>query len=147
MPFQVSADPGTSVVRVTYDGPTTIDHRLDALAEGEAMLRSTGYVRVLVDLRAAATREEPLDRSNAFATRLSQSDEVRRCRLAFLVPPHQHGNRLIETMAVARHLEVERFEREDDALGWLCCTAGSVVADQPAEAQVDADADVDATVD
>lgn len=141
MSFQVSADPGTCIVRVTYDGPITIDHRLLALADGEAMLRATGYGRVLVDLRAATTREEPLDRSNAFATRLSVSEEVRRCRLAFLVPPHQHGNRLIETMAIARHLEVERFEHEAEAVAWLCCTAA------PEEAEQDADAAAGATVD
>lgn len=144
MSFQVSADPGPCIVRVTYDGPITIDHRLLALAKGEAMLRSTGYDRVLVDLRSAATREEPLDRSNAFATRLALSDEVRRCRLAFLVPPHQHGNRLIETMAVARHLEVERFEHEAEAIAWLCCTgAGPGAQDTEAGAEADADATVD----
>ena len=121
MPFHVSADPGHCLVRVTYDGPTSIDHRLRALAHGEALLRATGYSRVLVDLRSAATPEEPLDRSNAFATRLAQSEEVRRCRLAYLVPPHQHANRLIETMAVARHLDVERFEQVEQALAWLCC--------------------------
>ena len=121
MPFQVSADPGQRLVRVTYEGPTTLDHRARALAHGEALLRATGYRRILVDLRDAQSSEEPLDNSNAFATRLAQSEEVRACRLAYLVPPHQHANRLIETMAVARHLEVERFECPDEALAWLSC--------------------------
>ena len=129
MPFHVSADHDYRLVRVTYDGPTTIDHRLRALAHGEALLRATGYRRILVDLREAAGPEEPLDRSNAFATRLAQSEEVRRCQLAYLVPPHQHGNRLIETMAVARHLEVERFERVEEALAWLACEATLADAD------------------
>lgn len=139
MPFHVSADPGNCIVRVTYDGPTSIDHRLRALAEGEELLRETGYSRVLVDLRTASLPEEPLDRSNAFATRLAQTEELRRCRLAYLVPPHQHGNRLIETMAAARHLEVERFELLDEAVSWLCCT--------PSPATAGHDADADATVD
>lgn len=136
MPFHVSADPGLRLVRVTYDGPTTIDHRLRALAHGEALLRATGYRRILVDLREASSAEEPLDRSNAFATRLAQSEEVRLCRLAYLVPPHQHGNRLIETMASARHLEVERFEHADEALAWLCCEPATAV-DDALEADVD----------
>ena len=123
MPFHVSADHDYRLVRVSYDGPTTIDHRLRALAHGEALLRATGYRRILVDLRDAASSDEPLDRSNAFATRLAQSEEVRLCQLAYLVPPHQHANRLIETMASARHLEVERFEQVEDALAWLCCEA------------------------
>lgn len=129
MPFHVSADHDHRLVRVTYDGPTTIDHRLRALAHAEALLRATGYRRILVDLREAASAEEPLDRSNHFATRLAQSEEVRLCQLAYLVPPHQHGNRLIETMAVARHLEVERFERVEDALAWMCCDATESDAD------------------
>ena len=134
MPFHVSADPGNRLIRVSYDGPTTIDHRLRALAHGEALLRATGYRRVLVDLREATSTEEPLDRSNAFATRMAQSEEVRLCRLAYLVPPHQHNNRLIETMAVARHLDVERFEQVEQALAWLCIE-DAVAAD--ADAVVD----------
>lgn len=135
MPFHVSADHEYRLVRVTYDGPTTIDHRLRALAHGEALLRATGYRRILVDLREADSPEEPLDRSNAFATRLSQSEEVRRCQLAYLVPPHQHGNRLIETMASARHLDVERFEQVDEALAWLSCEA--TLSDADADAVLD----------
>ena len=129
MPFHVSADPGKRLVHVVYDGLTTIDHRLRALAHSEALLRATGYRRVLVDLRQATSTEEPLDRSNAFATRLAQSEEVRRCRLAYLASPHQHGNRLVETMAVARHLDVERFEGVDEALAWLCFEDACAVAD------------------
>ena len=136
MPFHVSADPGNRLVRVSYDGPTTIDHRLRALAHGEALLRATGYRRVLVDLREAMSTEEPLDRSNAFATRMAQSEEVRLCRLAYLVPPHQHNNRLIETMAVARHLDVERFEQVEQALAWLCLE-DPVLADANADAVLD----------
>lgn len=132
MPFHVSADHEYRLVRVTYDGATTIDHRLRALAHGEALLRATGYRRILVDLRDAASPEEPLDRSNAFATRLAQSDEVRRCQLAYLVPPHQHANRLIETMASARHLDVERFEQVEEALAWLSCEASRTDADADA---------------
>lgn len=137
MPFHVSADHEYRLVRVTYDGPTTIDHRLRALAHGEALLRATGYRRILVDLREADSPEEPLDRSNAFATRMAQSEEVRLCRLAYLVPPHQHGNRLIETMAVARHLDVERFEQDEQALAWLCVEDAVPAADADADAVVD----------
>ena len=137
MPFHVSADPGHRLVSVTYDGLTTLDHRARALAHGEALLRATGYRRVLVDLREALSVEEPLDRSNAFATRMAQSEEVRLCRLAYLVPPHQHGNRLIETMAVARHLDVERFEQDEQALAWLCVEDAVPAADADADAVVD----------
>jgi len=119
MPFHVSADPDHRLVRVSYDGPTTIEHRLRALAHGEALLRATGYSRILVDMRQATCVEEPLDRGNHFATRMALSEEVRRCRLAYLVPPHEHSNRLIETMAVARHLDVERFGDDAAALEWL----------------------------
>ena len=128
MPFHVSADPGHRLVHVAYEGLTTIDHRLRALAHGEALLRATGYRRVLVDMRQATHAEEPLDRSNAFATRMAQSEEVRQCRLAYLVPPHQHANRLVETMAVARHLDVERFERVEEALAWLCFEDACAIA-------------------
>ena len=138
MPFHVSADPGNRLVRVTYDGLTSIDHRLRALAHGEALLRATGYRRILVDLREAVSVDEPLDRSNAFATRMAQSEEVRLCRLAYLVPPHQHGNRLIETMAVARHLDVERFEQDEQALAWLCFDAAVPAPDTVAAADADA---------
>ena len=89
------------------------------------------------DLREALSVEEPLDRSNAFATRMAQSEEVRLCRLAYLVPPHQHGNRLIETMAVARHLDVERFEQDEQALAWLCVEDAVPAADADADAVVD----------
>lgn len=137
MPFHVSADPDSRLVHIVYDGPTCIDHRLRALAHGEALLRATGYRRILVDLREATSVEEPLDRSNHFATCLAQSDEVRRCRLAYVVPAHQHGNRLIETMAVARHLEVERFDDHDAALGWL----SGATETAPAQARLDLVAD------
>lgn len=135
MPFHVSADSGHRLIRVSYDGLTTLDHRARALTHGEALLRATGYRRILVDLRNAHSTEEPLDNSNAFATRLAQSEEVRVCRLAYLVTPHQHANRLIETMAVARHLDVERFECPDAALAWLSCE--SFATDVEPDAVVD----------
>ena len=119
MPYTVSADEQYRLVEVVYSGQITISTRVCAMEDGVTLLDSQQYRRVLIDLRAAVAAPESLDVGNAFATRMAHRPRVRDSRLAYLTLPHQHSNLLIENMAAARHLSLQRFNRREDALQWL----------------------------
>lgn len=119
MPYTVSVDHEHQLIEVVYSGQITISTRVCAMEDGAVLLESHCYSRVLVDLREAVTAAEPLNLGNSFATRMAQTPRVRDSRMAYLMLPHQHSNRLIEIMASARHLSLDHFTDRAAALAWL----------------------------
>jgi hypothetical protein len=118
MPYTATVEPQHRLVRVVYTGTTTIADRLAAMQEGTRLMAQADYRRVLVDLTRAVTAPEALNLSNSFATAMSMALR-QHSRLAYVVDPHEHANRLIENLASARHVALRRFHDSDSALRWL----------------------------
>lgn len=119
MPYTVTVEPQHRLVRVVYDGTITIAERLAAMQEGTRLMDQTRYKRVLVDLTRAVAAPEALNLSNSFATTMSMALPMQDSRLAYVVDPHEHANRLIENLASARHVALRRFHDSESALRWL----------------------------
>lgn len=119
MSFTVTVEPQHRLVRVVYRGTITIAERHAAVREAMRVLAPVQYRRLLIDLSAASAAAEALGLSNSFATVLATTPQIRDSRLAYVVNPHDHGNRLIENLASARHVAVQRFHDSQSALGWL----------------------------
>jgi hypothetical protein len=119
MPYTVTVEPQHRLVRVVYTDTITIADRLAAMQEGTRLMAQTHYRRVLVDLTRAASAPEALNRSNSFATAMAMAPPMQHSRLAYVVDPHEHANRLIENLAAARHVALRRFHDGESALRWL----------------------------
>ena len=119
MPYTVTVEPQHRLVHVVYAGTIAIADRLAAMHEATRLLEQTHYRRVLIDLSAATTASEALNLSNSFATSLAMTPLMQASRLAYVVSPHDHSNRLIENLASARHIALRRFHDSESALRWL----------------------------
>lgn len=119
MAHTLGSDDARGLIEVAYSGDITIAERLHVIEAAEALLDSTGYKRVIVDWRAATSRTEPLDLSNALATRLAVGSLQRGSSIAFVVPPGSHDNVLVSNLARARHATLETFTDRDRAIAWL----------------------------
>lgn len=119
MPYTVNVEPRHRLVRVVYTGTITLAERQAAVQEVMHILASVQYRRVLIDLSAASAADEALGLSNSFATVLATTPLIRDSRLAYVVNPHDNGNRLIENLASARHVALRRFPDGESALLWL----------------------------
>lgn len=119
MSFTVTVEPQHQLVRVVYSGTITIAERHAAVQEALRVQAPVQYRRLLIDLSAASPAAEALGLSNSFATVLATTPVIRDSRLAYVVNPHDHGNRLIENLASARHVAVRRFHDSQSALDWL----------------------------
>jgi hypothetical protein len=119
MPYTVTVEPQHRLVRVVYSGTITIAERHAAVQEAMRQQAPVQSRRLLIDLSAAIPAAEALDLSNAFATMLATTPLIQDSRLAYVVDPHEHANRLIENLASARHVALRRFHDSDSALRWL----------------------------
>ena len=119
MPYTMTVDPTRHLVRVDYTGTISIAERTQAMDACAGQLEASGWRRVLVVLTAATHAAEPLQLSNSFATRLAAHAPINDSRLAYVVAPHEHANRLIEHLAAARHVALRSFHEVDAAERWL----------------------------
>ncbi len=119
MAHELRTDPALALVEVVYRGPTGAAERAKAIHEGARLLSELGFRRVLVDLREATIAVEPTHVLAGLAHHMAHAPAVGNSRLAYLVSPEQEANRIIENMASARHMRVERFHQREAALAWL----------------------------
>ena len=119
MPYTVTVEPQHRLVRVVYTDTTTIADRLAAMQESTRLMAQSNYRRALVDLTRAVAAPEALNLSNSCATAMSMAPPMQHSRLAYVVDPHEHANRLIENLTSARHVSLRRFHDGESALRWL----------------------------
>ena len=119
MPHTLLIDDTRKLLELVYAGVVDIAERLQAIQESDRTLDETGYHRVLVDWRGATRRDEPLDMSNSFATRIAASALQRQSRIAFLGNRGSFDNLLVSNLARARHVSLEDFTERDAAIAWL----------------------------
>ena len=119
MAHELRTDPALALVEVVYRGPIGAAERAQAIHEGARLLSELGFRRVLVDLRDATIAAEPTHVLAELAHDMAHAPAVGSSRLAYVVTPEQEANRIVENMAMARHMRVGRFHERDDALAWL----------------------------
>jgi hypothetical protein len=97
----------------------SIEQRMQAADEAVPLLRDSGVRRLLIDLMDATAVPDPIDAFRAFAARLNSEPLFRQSRTAFVAPPVNYANHLIEVLADAHHYPFSRFVDREVAIAWL----------------------------
>ena len=119
MPYTMQLDTTRGLLDVRYHGVVSIEQRLRAADEALPILRDSGVRRILIDLMEATAASDPIDAFRAFAARITSEPLLRQSRTAFVAPPVNYTNHLIEVLADAHHYPFSRFVDRDLALEWL----------------------------
>jgi hypothetical protein len=119
MPYTMQLDTTRGLLDVRYHGVVSIEQRLQAADEAVPLLRASGVRRLLIDLMDATSAPDPIDAFRAFAARLTSEPLFRQSRTAFVAPPVNYANHLIEVLADAHHYPFSRFVDRELAIAWL----------------------------
>ena len=119
MSYKLARDDTRAVIVVKYHGATSLRDRVAAVNDSIALLRQSGYRRVLVDISAARLSFESPDDESAFAEFISNNEVLKQCKTAFLAGTDQHSNDFIEILASAKHHNLDHFTHIDAAYEWL----------------------------
>lgn len=119
MPYTISVDSDNGVLEVRYTGIVPVAQRFEAWGESASLLRDTGIRRVLIDLLQARPAQELASKYADFFAAISREPLLLASRTAFVAPPVNPINHLIEVLADARHYPFSRFPDRDSALAWL----------------------------
>lgn len=108
-----------NLITVTYSGVVDIAERSHAWNEVAVAIETIGDCQVLLDFMAATVAADDFQVSQAFARRLVDFVGAKACRIAYLCPYDARVNKVVETLADARGLTLERFNDRVKALKWL----------------------------
>ncbi|WP_166211978.1 hypothetical protein [Cognatiluteimonas telluris] len=119
MPYTMQLDRDRGLLDLRYHGVVSIAQRLQAADEAVPLLRESGVRRILIDLIGAVAAPDAIDDFRAFATRITGEPVFRQSRTAFIAPPVNYTNHLIEVLVDAHHYPFSRFVDRDAAIAWL----------------------------
>lgn len=119
MSYTLDIDERFEMIQVVYHGELSAIERATAIREANQLLSRSRVRRVLVDLLQASLATEPTHVRVELANQMAHAPAMVDSRLAYLVTPEQEANRIIENMAMARHIAVARFHDRDSAIAWL----------------------------
>ena len=119
MPYTMQLDPARGLLDLRYHGVVSIAQRLQAASEALPLLRESGVRRILIDLMAATAAPDTIDDFRAFTARITGEPLFRQSRTAFVAPPVNYTNHLVEVLADAHHYPFSRFVDRDAAIDWL----------------------------
>lgn len=119
MPYTLQLDEVRGLLDLRYHGVVSIAQRHRAADEAVPLLRASGLRRILIDLMQAVAAQDSIDDFRAFAARITGEPLFRQSRTAFVAPPVNYTNHLIEVLADAHHYPFSRFVDRDEALAWL----------------------------
>ena len=128
MPYTLQLDPERGLLDLRYHGVVSIAQRLRAADEALPLLRDSGVRRILIDLMQAVAAPDTIDDFRGFAARITSEPLFRQSRTAFVAPPVNYTNHLVEVLVDAHHYPFERFVDRDVAIAWL-------LGDEPAGAR------------
>lgn len=123
MSYSIALDPDLQILDLRYHGVVSIAQRLEAANEALPLLRSSGVRRILIDLMQATAGADSIDRVRAFASRVTHEPLFLHSRTAFVAPPVNSNNHLIEVLMDAHHYPFSRFSDRDRAIAWLLSDA------------------------
>jgi hypothetical protein len=119
MPYTMQLDPARGLLDLRYHGVVSIAQRLQAAEEALPLLRDSGARRNLIDLMQAVAPPDTIDDFRAFTARITGEPLFRQSRTAFVAPPVNYTNHLVEVLADAHHYPFSRFVDRDAAIEWL----------------------------
>lgn len=117
--YSIDTNARLKLITVTYSGVVHVADRSSAFDEIAQAIEAIGTCRILLDFMEAIVAADDFQSSQAFARRTTDHAGAKACRIAYLCPHGAHVNKVIETLADARGLTLERFENRADALHWL----------------------------
>ena len=119
MAFEVSQDHERGLILVRYFDRVPVAQRAAAMDRTRVILGATGLRRILIDFDDATAPAEPLQETNAFATRVATDALLRECRIAFVGAASNRFNATLELLADNRHYAFRRFHSRPPAIEWL----------------------------
>jgi hypothetical protein len=119
MPYSLKLDPDRGLLDLRYHGVVSIAQRLQAADEALPLLRDSGVRRILIDLMQATAAPDAIDDFRAFAARITGEPLFLQSRTAFVAPPVNYTNHLIEVLVDAHHYPFSRFTDREEAIAWL----------------------------
>lgn len=119
MPYTLQLDPSLGVLDLRYHGVVSIAQRMQAADAALPLLRASGIRRIVIDLMQATAAPDAIDDFRAFAARITHEPLFLQSRTAFVAPPINYTNHLIEVLIDAHHYPFSRFTNRDDAIAWL----------------------------
>lgn len=117
--YSIDTNDRLGFITVTYSGPVDIAERTRAWDAATQAIEATGSCRILLDFMAAIVALDDFPSSQAFARRLTDLVGAKACRIAYLSARGARINRVVETLAEARGLSLEKFNDRVEALRWL----------------------------
>ena len=119
MPYTLQLDSERALLDLRYHGVVSVAQRLQAADEALPMLSASGVRRILIDLMQAVAAPDTIDDFRAFTARITGEPLFRQSRTAFVAPPVNYTNHLIEVLADAHHYPFARFVDREAAIEWL----------------------------
>lgn len=121
MSYSITVDDQRTLIVVKYAGAVTLEERARGVNDGVALLNSTGYRNVLVDLSDSTVVFRDAEEQSNFATLLSSNEVLRHCKTAYLTGHGGHSNDYIEMLAYTRHFKCRHFTDIEAAYQWFMC--------------------------
>lgn len=119
MPYTLQLDEVRGLLDLRYHGVVSVAQRLQAADEALPLLRESGLRRILIDLMQAVAAQDSIDDFRAFVARINGEPVFRQSRTAFVAPPVNYSNHLVEVLADAHHYPFSRFVDREQAVAWL----------------------------
>ena len=119
MPYTLQLDSGRALLDLRYHGVISVAQRLQAAQEALPLLRTSGVRRILIDLTQVTGSHDSVDDFRAFVARITREPLFLESRTAFVAPPVNYSNHLIEVLADAHHYPFSRFTDRETAIAWL----------------------------
>lgn len=116
MPYTLQIDPGLGLLDLRYHGVVSIAQRMQAAQEAIVLLRASGVRRILIDLTQATASNDNVDAFRAFTAHITRQPLFLQSRTAFVAPPVNATNHLIEVLADAHRYPFSRFTQRDVAI-------------------------------
>lgn len=110
-------------VELVYRGLVHVDERSRSVDDVLRLLDQIGFHRVLADFTGAVIPIDDFASSAALARKMSDNAILHECRLACVSAPETGTNHVVDGLAVARGLTIEKFSDRAEAIRWLMADA------------------------
>jgi hypothetical protein len=117
--YSTGSDEEFALVELTYRGTVHVDERARSVDDVLDLLDATGFHRVLADFTDAVIPIDDFASSKALARKMSDNALLHACRLACVSAPETGTNHVVDGLAVARGLTIEKFRDRAEAIRWL----------------------------
>ena len=118
MSHEIHVDADLGLVRVIYDGVVTVEEREIAREQAARLVNEHQLARILVDMRQcemSLSTTDIIHFGNTF-DELHFSPQIKICGV---IQPDDEDDKLLETVALSRGINIRYFTEFEQALRWL----------------------------